>query len=321
MNSTKIVNKTAKGYREISVQQIIPNPDQPRKFFEPNALQELADSIAESGLLQPITVRKTEQGVYVIISGERRWRAAQMAEQATIEARVIEADDRTAYLSSVKENVVRADMTIMEEVNAYARLRDEFAMPIEEIAATFGKTKDMIEWRLGFLTLCDEGQKLLDEETLKPNLAWYIARLEEADQRFTIQRYMRGDFKGEFEASNFARALHMRSAQPSLLEMPEEMADTEAAKTERKAKRAQAMSQVDRVAKVTAILTEIAGQDPEAFALALGDDTATWAAAMEDLAKIATKARRMARQAKGFAEAHTYQVAAEMAPEEAPVED
>lgn len=317
--NTKIVNKTAKGYREISVSQIVANPDQPRKFFEPVSLQELADSIRETGLLQPVTVRKNDEGTtYTLIAGERRWRACQMAEVATITAHVIEVDERTAFISSVKENVVRKDMTIMEEVDAYARLRDEFAMPTAEIAVLFGKTNDMIEWRLGFLTLCEEGRKHLNEETLKPNLAWYIARLEEADQKFVIQRYMKGDFKGEFEASNFARALHMRSAQPSLLEMPAEMADTEGAKAERKAKRARVMSQVEKIAKMAEMLSEIAGQDPEEFALAMGDDTAPWAGSMEGLAKVVTKARRMARQAKGFAEAHTYKVSDDMVAEEAP---
>src|SRR5699024_5107697 len=98
---------------------------QPRKLFEEDELQELADSISQHGLIQPITVRKGEKGFYQIIAGERRWRAARMAGLRSVPVVVIEADDRKAMELALIENLQRQDLNPMEEAMGYKQLMDE----------------------------------------------------------------------------------------------------------------------------------------------------------------------------------------------------
>ncbi|MDR3149807.1 MAG: ParB/RepB/Spo0J family partition protein [Oscillospiraceae bacterium] len=114
---------------------------QPRYLFKENALQELADSIRVNGIIQPLTVRKTRSGKYEIIAGERRWRAAKIAELDTVPVRIIEADDRKAAHLALVENLQREDLNPIEEANGFQRLIDEYYLTQEQVAEQIGKSR------------------------------------------------------------------------------------------------------------------------------------------------------------------------------------
>ena len=138
----------------LRVSDIEPNKDQPRKAFEPNALAELADSIREHGILQPVVVRALPGGVYQIIAGERRWRASRMAGLSEIPAIVIEADDAKVRELALIENLQRQDLTPLEEAEGYRSLMEHSGMTQEEVAARlgmrFGAQKVMVRATMGF---------------------------------------------------------------------------------------------------------------------------------------------------------------------------
>ena len=137
----------------LPVQKIEPNPLQPRKLFEEEELQELADSIAQHGLIQPITVRKGENGYYQIIAGERRWRAARMAGLRTVPVVVIEADDRKAMELALIENLQRQDLNPMEEAMGYKQLMEEYGMTQEQVAERVAKSRPAVANSLRLLSL------------------------------------------------------------------------------------------------------------------------------------------------------------------------
>ena len=112
-------NPSLRGVESIKISAIRPNPSQPRVTFEPASLSALADSIAQHGIIQPLTVRKLQSGYYQIIAGERRWRAARMAGLSEVPAIVIEADDRKAMELAMIENLQREDLNPIEEAEGY----------------------------------------------------------------------------------------------------------------------------------------------------------------------------------------------------------
>src|SRR5699024_9786643 len=117
---------------------------QPRKHFDQEKLEELADSIREHGVIQPLTVRKLSSGYYQIIAGERRWRAARLAGLTEIPAVVIEADDRTAMELAMIENLQREDLNPMEEAEGYHALVDQYGLTQEQAAQRVGKSRSAV---------------------------------------------------------------------------------------------------------------------------------------------------------------------------------
>ncbi|MEU6147637.1 ParB/RepB/Spo0J family partition protein [Streptomyces sp. NPDC047081] len=265
-------NKVA--FISIKLGEIAPNPDQPRKFFSPEALDELTGSIKENGLLQPVVVRPVEGAKvpYMLIAGERRWRACQAAGLEVIPAKVIEgATEEEAYVLSIAENVNRSDMTIMEEAGAYADLKAAGWTPAK-IAKQFGKTETHITWRLGLLTLRPEVAEMVDKGLIKNNLAWHIAQLNPANQMVAASRYVRGDFDSEAEAQHFANGLKLMEKQTSLTGEEPPTAEEEA---KRKAAKAEAKDGLGKAEEVLIpLLEELAEKKPEDLAVILGDDLA-----------------------------------------------
>src|SRR5262249_47734539 len=125
--------------REIDVDRILPNSHQPRKNFEEEALNELANSIREHGVVQPIVVRQLEDGFFQLIAGERRWRAAQHAGLTRIPAVIRDASEHAALELALIENLQREDLNPLEEAEAYARLVADFGLTQEEVAKRVGK--------------------------------------------------------------------------------------------------------------------------------------------------------------------------------------
>ncbi|MBE6946031.1 MAG: ParB/RepB/Spo0J family partition protein [Ruminococcaceae bacterium] len=139
--------------RQLPLQKVEPNPYQPRRDFDPVALEELAESVAEHGILQPLTVRELPNGYYQIIAGERRWRAARMANLQTIPAIVIEADDRKTMELALIENLQRQDLNPVEEARGYKSLLEDYQLTQEEAARRVGKSRSAVANALRLLNL------------------------------------------------------------------------------------------------------------------------------------------------------------------------
>ena len=146
--------KTA--YQLLPIYKVEPNPDQPRRDFDEEELAALADSIAEHGIIQPLTVRELPSGYYQIIAGERRWRAARMTNLSEVPAVVVEADDRKVKELALIENLQRQDLNPVEEAMGYRSLMDEYGMTQEEAAARVGKSRPAVANALRLLNLSDE---------------------------------------------------------------------------------------------------------------------------------------------------------------------
>ncbi|MEO8449396.1 MAG: ParB/RepB/Spo0J family partition protein [Gemmatimonadota bacterium] len=170
--------------KEIAVSAIAPNRFQPRREFEETALQELAASIASSGLLQPILVRPSTAGGYELIAGERRWRAVQRLGWQTVPAVVKEVDDRTALTLALIENLQRDDLSAIDEAKGYQRLIDEFDLPQAEVARLVGRDRSTINNTLRLLKLPEEIQGLVETEDLSEGHA--RALLATADQNLML---------------------------------------------------------------------------------------------------------------------------------------
>ena len=143
-------------YQMLPIHKVEPNPDQPRKDFDPEELQSLADSIATHGVVQPLTVRELPNGYYQIIAGERRWRAARLAEVKEIPAVIMEADDRKVMELALIENLQRQDLNPVEEAMGYQTLMQEYGMTQEDAAKQVGKSRPAVANALRLLNLSNK---------------------------------------------------------------------------------------------------------------------------------------------------------------------
>ena len=157
---------TPSGSFELNVDQIKTSPYQPRKWFEPSALQDLAQSIKSQGLLQPIVVRPIAQGGYELIAGERRWRAAQLAGLTKIPVINKQVSDREASAIALVENIQREDLNALEEAIGLDRLRSEFELTQQEVADVVGKSRAAIANSLRLLSLGAVARELLEDGKL-----------------------------------------------------------------------------------------------------------------------------------------------------------
>lgn len=159
------VDSNEETVEEIKLKDLRPNPYQPRKTFDDDALSDLKESIQQHGVLQPIIVRKSIKG-YDIVAGERRFRAAQQAGLTTIPAIVREFSEKLMREIALLENLQREDLSPLEEAEAYASLLDHLNVTQEELAKRLGKSRPHIANHLRLLTLPDEVQKLIADGTL-----------------------------------------------------------------------------------------------------------------------------------------------------------
>ncbi|MGH8870935.1 MAG: ParB/RepB/Spo0J family partition protein [Acidimicrobiia bacterium] len=167
------------GYQEIPVDQIRVNPDQPRSRFDDESLEEMAASMKEVGVLQPIVVTVGDQG-FVLIAGERRWRAAKRAGLTEIPAVVREATGRPTLVEALIENVQRQDLTPLEEAHAYQQLLENYGMTQEQVAVRVGKSRPSISNTLRLLQLPEPVQEMVDAGELSAGHARALVGLEDA---------------------------------------------------------------------------------------------------------------------------------------------
>ena len=151
---------------EIAISKIKANPNQPRREFDPEALQELADSIKEIGIIQPITLRKMDDGTYQIIAGERRFRASQLAGLTTVPAYIRTADDENVMEMALIENIQREDLNSMEIALAYQHLLEEYSLTQEKLSERVGKKRTTIANYLRLLKLPAQIQVALKNREL-----------------------------------------------------------------------------------------------------------------------------------------------------------
>ena len=167
----------------LPISRVEPRSGQPRTTFDEPALQELAESIAQHGLLQPITVRRLDGGYYQIIAGERRWRAARMAGLAEIPARIIDADDQKTQELALVENLQREDLNPLEEARGYKALMEDFGLTQEAVSQSVGKSRPTIANALRLLSLSGEVAAMLEKGDISPGHARALLPLEDPDKQ------------------------------------------------------------------------------------------------------------------------------------------
>ena len=177
-----VMKTEAQGALTLPITDVESNSSQPRKYFDDAALAELADSIRQHGIIQPLTVRKLSSGYYQIIAGERRWRAARLAGLKEVPVIVIEADDRTAAELAMIENLQREDLNPMEEAAGYRTLIDQYHMTQEEAANRVGKSRSAVTNVLRLLDLDPTVQKLVENAQLSAGHARALVPLSPARQ-------------------------------------------------------------------------------------------------------------------------------------------
>lgn len=193
-NPEKVVKELSHTVAMIPLSQISPNHDQPRKDFDEEALQELADSIKTYGLIQPITLRRFNDREYQIISGERRYRASQLAGLEEVPAYVRIANDQEMMEMALVENIQRENLNSMEVAITYRRLLDEFELTHDKLAERVGKKRSTITNFLSLLKLPPVVQEHLRDGDISMGHAREIARLEGYEQQtFFLEKILNND--------------------------------------------------------------------------------------------------------------------------------
>ena len=171
---------------KLKISLVDPKRDQPRKYFDKEALEQLAESIAENGLLQPILVREYGEGRYQIIAGERRFRASKLAGLTEIPAIVLERDDKNAAQIALIENIQREDLNPLEEAMAYKSLAEEYHMTQEELSQQVGKSRSAIANTLRLLELPDEILTLVASKELSAGHARTLLGVNDKDSMILL---------------------------------------------------------------------------------------------------------------------------------------
>lgn len=175
---------------EIELDKIVANPNQPRREFSEEGLKELSASINELGVIQPITLRKTEDGKYQIIAGERRFRASQLAGRATIPAYIIDADNKNTMEMALTENIQREDLNAMEIALAYQHLIEEYDLSQEQLSKRVGKGRATIANFLRLLKLPAAIQVALKEKRIDMGHARALLSLESPTEQIALFKEM-----------------------------------------------------------------------------------------------------------------------------------
>ena len=165
-------------YQMLPIHKVEPNPNQPRRDFDPEELQSLADSIGQHGVVQPLTVRELSGGYYQIIAGERRWRAARIAELREIPAVIMEADDKKVMELALIENLQRQDLNPVEEALGYQTLMEEYGLTQEDAAKQVGKSRPAVANALRLLNLSDKVLEMVRTGSLSAGHARAVLSLK-----------------------------------------------------------------------------------------------------------------------------------------------
>lgn len=196
------------GLRDVAVSAITPNPWQPRTHFDPAELEELAQSIKEHGVLQPVLVSQQSDGSFQLIAGERRWRAVQLAGLTTVPALVKEVTPQASLELALVENIQRRDLNPLEEAHAYRQLLDEHGLTQEALAQRIGKSRVSVTNTLRLLQLPEEVLEALAAGELSEGHARAILMASGNDARLAILRRVIEDRLSVRETEALARHLN-----------------------------------------------------------------------------------------------------------------
>ena len=218
------------GVRIIPIDHIEPNPEQPRMVFEPEALNELAASIREHGVLQPILVRPLGPNTYQIVAGERRWRASRLAGLETIPALIEEIDDDTALEIAIIENLQREDLTPLDEAAMYDRMVHEHGYSIRKLADKLGKDKGYLENRLRLADAPPEIRELVSLRKDSLSHAYELMKVEDPKKRRRLAEQVA---RGELTLIKLRDKIEGRRSRPGAAEDDGAVMETVAVEPER----------------------------------------------------------------------------------------
>lgn len=221
-DSATMQNQEA-GSVTLPISQVEPGLNQPRKWFDEDALADLAASIREHGIIQPLTVRRLSTGYYQIIAGERRWRAARLAGLTEIPAVVIEADDQKAAELALVENLQREDLNPMEEAAGYQSLIQTYHMTQEEAARRVGKSRSAVANAMRLLGLQPGVRKLVEEGSLSAGHARALLPLSPALQTKAAETVVQGQLSVRQTEVLAKKLLTEPAEEPEIPEPPKEV--------------------------------------------------------------------------------------------------
>lgn len=225
----------------LPISKVEPRIEQPRQYFDEQALQDLADSISQYGLIQPVIARKLDNGYYQIIAGERRWRASRLAGLTEIPVRVIEADDRRTAELALVENLQREDLNPIEEAKGYKTLIEEYGLTQEEAAKSVGRSRPAVTNALRLLNLSPKVMEMVEKGSLSAGHARALVSIS--------------DDRQQLEAANqvIKKSLSVRSTERLAGEIIKE-------KKEPKEKQSTGEIHVDYAAEIGDELTKLLGR-------------------------------------------------------------
>lgn len=187
---TLVTGKEDRTLRRVRVSDIVRNPNQPRKYFDPEAIAQLAESIRQYGVLNPLTVRRAPGGGYELVAGERRLRAARVAGLNDVPCLVIAADNEDSSAIALVENLQRRDLDFFEEAEGFKRLIDQYGLTQEEAARKVGKTQSAVANKLRLLRLSTQNMELIRSANLTERHARCLLRLEDENDRINATKYI-----------------------------------------------------------------------------------------------------------------------------------
>ena len=176
--------------RRIRISEIVRNPNQPRRYFDPEAIATLAESIRQYGVLNPLTVRRTANGGYELVAGERRLRAARVAGLTDVPCLLINADGEDSSVIALVENLQRRDLDFFEEANGFKRLIEQFGLTQEEAARKVRKTQSAVANKLRLLRLSQQNMELIRCNNLTERHARALLRLNDEADRINVTNYI-----------------------------------------------------------------------------------------------------------------------------------
>jgi ParB family chromosome partitioning protein len=195
------------GVSKLPIAKVQPNAAQPRKFFDKEALADLADSIRQHGMIQPICVRLMSSGYYQIISGERRWRAAREAGLSEVPVIVIEADDRKAMELGLIENLQREDLNAMEEAQGYLTLMQEYGMTQDAVSKRVGKSRSAVANAVRLMSLPEKLRQLVEQDKITAGHARALLSVSDESARYALAEKIMSDGLSVRQAEELAKKL------------------------------------------------------------------------------------------------------------------
>lgn len=268
----------------ISISLIDRDPGQPRKHFDEAALQELAESIDKLGLLQPVVVRPSGDR-YIIVAGERRFRAVTMLGHESVPVMIVDASSEDAFVLAVAENVNRKDMNPIEEGGAFQLLIDR-GRTKDEVAALFGKTRVYIETRVYLLRLDPPIQQMVAKGQISQQVGWHMGRLTINSQYEVLRAMNAGKVVTDAEIVKLISVIAARESDVALFDVADDAVEAEAT-----AARAKVSRYEEATAKAAAALDSLLDVGVEKLATMSGPELERLVAKLQMLAKHAGRVR------------------------------